>query len=201
MSSTTLYRLSGIVLLLGGVLSIIGALLQIPSAPGTPLWIPSTWLALGGSLLILLGWPGLYLKQADKAGRLGLLGFVLSFVALLIVGIGFGTIDAFVAQVLAVEETMPALLGFELLGGLLLVVGPLLFGIATLRASVFPRWVAIILIAGSIATLVTVLLHDWNEVSAAILFLAIACFGYVLWSGRYGTDFVPSVQPIKEARS
>jgi hypothetical protein len=201
MLSTTLYRLSGIVLLLGGVLSIIGALLQIPSAPGTPLWIPSTWLALGGSLLILLGWPGLYLKQADKAGRLGLLGFVLSFVALLIVGIGFGTIDAFVSQVLAVEETMPALLGFELLGGLLLVVGPLLFGIATLRARVFPRWVAIILIAGSIATLVTVLLHNWNEVSAAILFLAIACFGYVLWSGRYGTEFVPLVQPIKEARS
>ena len=96
---------------------------------------------------------------------------------------------------------MPALLGFELLGGLLLVVGPLLLGIATLRARVFPRWVAIILIVGSIATFVTVILHNWNEVSAAILFLAIACFGLVLWSGRYGTDFVPSIQPIKEARS
>ncbi len=93
MSSTTLYRLSGIVLLIGGVLTIIGTLLEAPSAPGTPLWIPGTWLALGGSLLIILGWPGLYLRQADKTGRLGLLGFVLSFVALLILGIGFGTID------------------------------------------------------------------------------------------------------------
>ncbi len=201
MSSTTLYRLSGIVVLLGGVFAIIGALLEAPSAPGTPLWIPGTWFSLGGSLLILLGWPGLYLRQAGKAGRLGLLGFVLSFVALLILGIGFGTIDTFVSQVLAGEGSMPALLGFELLGGLLLVVGPLLFGIATLRASVFPRWVAIILIVGSIATLVTVLLHDWNEISAAILFLAIACFGSVLWSGRYGTDFVPSVQPAKEVHS
>jgi hypothetical protein len=54
---------------------------------------------------------------------------------------------------------------------------------------------------GSIATFVTVILHNWNEVSAAILFLAIACFGFVLWSGRYGTDFVPSVQPVKETRS
>ena len=196
MSSTTLYRLSGIALLIGGVLAIIGSLLEAPSAPGTPLWIPGTWLSLGGSLLIILGWPGLYLGQADKAGRLGLLGFVLTLVALLIVGIGFGTIDTFVSQVLAEEGSMPALLGFELLGGLLIVVGPLLFGIATLRASVFPRWVAIILIASSIATLVTVILHDWNEFSAAIFFLAIACFGFVLWSGRYGTEFVPSaVQP------
>ena len=201
MSSTTLYRLSGIVLLIGGVLAIIGAMLEAPSAPGTPLWIPGTWFSLGGSLLILLGWPGLYLRQADKAGRLGLLGFVLSFLAFLVLGIGFGTIDTFVSQVLAGEASMPALLGFELLGALLLVIGPLLFGIATLRARVFPRWVAMILIVGSIATLVTVILHNWNEVSAAVLFLAIACFGYVLWSGRYGTEFVPSVQPIKEARS
>ena len=164
-------------------------------------WIPGAWFSLGGSLLILLGWPGLYLRQAEKAGRLGLLGFVLSFVALLVLGIGFGTIDTFVSQMLAAEGSMPALLGFELFGGLLLVVGPLLFGMATLRARVFPRWVAIILIVGSVATLVTVLLHDWNEISAAILFLAIACFGSVLWSDRYGTDFVPSVQPVKEARS
>jgi len=201
MSSTTLYRLSGIVLLIGGVFAIIGALLEAPSAPGTSLWIPGTWFSLVGSLLILLGWPALYLRQADKAGRLGLLGFVLSFLALLILGIGFGTIDTFVSQVLAGEGSMPAMLGFELLGGLLLVVGPLLFGIATLRARVFPRWVAILLIVGSIATLVTVIIHDWNEVSAAILFLAIACFGYVLWSGRYGTEFVPSIQPIKEAHN
>jgi hypothetical protein len=201
MSSTTLYRLSGIVLLLGGVFASIGALLEAPSAPGNSLWISGAWFSLGGSLLILLGWPGLYIRQADKAGRLGLLGFVLSFVALLVLGIGFGTIDTFVSQVLAAEGSMPALLGFELFGGLLLVLGPLLFGIATLRARVFPRWVGIFLIAGSIATLVTVILHNWNEVSAAILFLAIACFGYVLWSGRYGTDFVPSARPLKEARS
>jgi hypothetical protein len=201
MSSTTLYRLSGIVLLLGGVFAAIGALLEVPSAPGTPLWIPGAWFSLGGSLLILVGWPGLYLRQADTAGRLGLLGFVLSFVSLLVLGIGFGTIDTFVSQVLAGEGSMPALLGFELFGGLLLVVGPLLLGIATLRARFFPRWVAILLIVGSIATFVTVILHNWNEVSAAILFLAIACFGFVLWSGRYGTDFVPSVQPVKETRS
>ncbi len=201
MSSTILYRLSGIVVLLGGVFAMIGAVLEVPSAPGTPLWIPGTGFSLAGSLMILLGWPGLYLRQADKAGRLGLLGFVLSSVALLVLGIGFGTIDTFASQILAVEGSMPALLGFELLGGLLLVVGPLLFGIATLRARVFPRWVALILIVGSIATLITVFLHDWNEISAAILFLAIACFGSVLWSGRYETDFVSSVQPVREVRS
>jgi hypothetical protein len=210
MSFSALYRFSGGALLVGGVLAIIGQLLQIQAAPGTPLWIPGTWLALGGTLLVLLGWPGLYFRQVHRAGRLGMLGFVLSFVALLIDGIGIGTVAAFVSPALAAsaatrplldQQALPALLVFELLGGLLLIVGPFLFGIATIRAGVLPRWAALILIVGSVATLLTVILHDWNEVSAAILFLAIACFGFVLWSKRDATEVVPSAPVLKEARS
>ena len=209
MSTRTLYRLSGAILLLGGGIAIIGHLLQIPSDPGTPLWVPGTWLALGGSLLVGLGWPAIYLRQAAQAGRLGLAGFVLAFLALLIV-VGIGTFDAFVSPVLASSastrpladgEAIPALLGFLVLAALLQMVGPLLFGIATLRAHVFLRWVGVILIVGSVAQLVTFLLHDWNDISDIIYFLAIACFGAGLWSTREATEAMSSPPVLGEARS
>lgn len=209
MSTRTLYRLSGVILLLGGVLAIIGHLLQIPSDPGTSLWVPGTWLALGGSLLVGLGWPGIYLRQAAQAGRLGLVGFVLAFLALLIV-VGIGTFDAFVSPVLASSastrpladgEAIPALLGFLVLAALLQIVGPLLFGIATLRARVFPRWIGIMLMVGAVAQLVTFLLHNWNDISDIIYFLAIACFGFVLWSVREGRGAEDSAPVLGEDRS
>src|SRR5258706_3244404 len=210
MSSSTLYRFSGGALLIGGVLAIIGQLLQIlADHPGTPLWIPGTWLALGGTLLVVLGWPGVYFRQVHRAGRLGLLGFVLSLVALLIL-VGIQTVDAFVTPALAASAAtrplldfgaIPALNVFELLCGLLLVIGPFLFGMATIRAGVLPRWTALILIVGSVATLATVLLHNWNTVSTAILFLAIGCFGFVLWSNRDALEVVPTPPILKEAHN
>ena len=69
MSSTTLYRFSGVALLIGGVLAIIGQLLLTTADPGTPLWIPGSWLTLAGTLLVILGLPGLYFKQVDRAGH------------------------------------------------------------------------------------------------------------------------------------
>ena len=132
MSSSTMYRFSAGVLLVGGVLAILGQLLEISADPSAPQWIPASWLALSGTLLVLLGLPELYFRQVNRAGRLGLVGFVLSFVAFLIVA-GIQTVDAFVSPVLSASaatrpfvdrEAMPALLGFELIGGLLLIVGP-----------------------------------------------------------------------------
>lgn len=209
MSSSTLYRISGIALLIGGVLAIAGQLLLITADPGTPLWIPGSWLTLAGTLLVVLGLPGLYFKQIDRAGLLGMLGFVVSFVGFLFL-IGIQTFDAFVSPTLAASaatksladtEAFLPLLAFELLCGLLLIVGPLLFGIATIRAGIFQRWAAIILIVGSIASLITVALHNWNEISAAIVYLAFACFGCLLLSKQGVQEIVTSPSVLKEART
>ena len=140
---------------------------------------------------------------------MGLLGYVLSFLGFLII-VGIQTFDAFVSPVLVASSAtrplldfgaIPALNGFELFGGLLLVVGPLLFGMATIRAGVLPRWAAIILIIGSVASLLTVILHNWNEISGAILYLAIACFGFVLWSKQDALEVVSSPPILKEAHN
>ena len=209
MSSSTLYRFSGITLLIGGVLAIAGQLLLITADPGTSLWIPGSWLALAGTLIVILGLPGVYFKQVDRAGLLGMIGYVVSLVGFLFL-VGIQTFDAFVSPGLAANAAtksladttaFPPLLAFELLCGLLLVVGPLLFGIATLRAGVFQRWAAIILIVGSVATLVTIALHNWNEISAAILYLGFAYFGFQLLSKQGEHEIVSSPSVLKEART
>lgn len=209
MSSSTLYRFSGTALLIGGLLAIAGQLLLITADPGTPLWIPGSLLALVGTLLVVLGLPGLYFKQADRAGRLGMLGFVVSFVGFLFL-VGIQTFDAFVSPTLAASaatksladtEAFVPLLVFELLCGLLLIVGPLIFGIATIRAGIFQRWAAIILIVGAITSLVTVALHNWNEISAAVLYLAFACLGFLLLSKLGKQEIVSSPSVLKEART
>jgi hypothetical protein len=72
---------------------------------------------------------------------------------------------------------------FVIPGVLALVVGFALLGIAVLRARVLPRWVALLLVVGSLAMLG---FNDQNaQALMAILFgIAWMVVGYVLWSGR-----------------
>ncbi len=86
MSTSTLYRFGGLALILGGILSGTGYVLS----PGSttlaqfehPLYLPSTFLRLVGAIFLLVGLPAMYVIQADKAGRLGLLGFTMAFLGL-----------------------------------------------------------------------------------------------------------------------
>jgi hypothetical protein len=71
-------------------------------------------------------------------------------------------------------------------GTLLLSIGMLLLGIATVRARVLPRWCGVALIVGVVAMFIGA------ESGGMVLFgLVWVAVGYVLWSGR-GT---PAEQP------
>ncbi len=84
MSSTPLYRLRGIILLLGAVLSVIAGILTFfvdtsytasLSTFQSPLWSTYYSLFFVALALILLGLPGLCLRQAGgRGGVLGLIG-------------------------------------------------------------------------------------------------------------------------------
>jgi hypothetical protein len=80
-SSTALYRLSGLTLLLGAVLGTIGNILTDVLYSGndprqylTPLWLVVTLVTLIGELLLVLGLSGIVVRQARRAGWLGLAG-------------------------------------------------------------------------------------------------------------------------------
>src|SRR5258706_2517985 len=103
MSSQTLYRWSGIVLLVGSLFGVIGSILDTVLIPGnnetaqqvlsTPFTIDAS-LFLAWALLLTMALPGLYLRQATRAGVLGFAGFVLLSLGLLLGGVAFAIVQA-----------------------------------------------------------------------------------------------------------
>ena len=198
MSSRTLYRLSGGTLIVGSfliLLASIGGALLFPGHSSTPAQVLGAWwpliilTTLIGSLLFVIGLPGMYLRQARGAGVLGLIGFILLFFAILLEGTAFSSVQIVVLPLLA--QKAPQLLGGNsmplsaflllLLSGLMYIIGTILLGIATLRARVFPRWTGVLLLISGIAFLLDIApfpspLSDILEV-AAFITLALACSG------------------------
>ena len=65
------------------------------------------------------------------------------------------------------------------------MLGGLLFGIATFRAGILPRWAAGLLAVGAMLAPVAALLpHELQPKVAVPVGLALAWLGYALWSER-----------------
>jgi len=153
MSPARLMRWSGWSLMLGGI-AIVGHYLSHP--PGEtaqftlyPLWEMSHWLGGIAWLLVLFGLVGVYLRQSERIGVLGLIGFVLAFAGSALDAGGEVVFGAIMQPVIAglapdwLNATSPFYVSAlrPALGviNLPLVVGFLLLGVVTLRAGVFPR--------------------------------------------------------------
>src|SRR5258708_22964425 len=87
MSAGAVYRSSGVALLVGALLAISGNVVSSVLFPGndahqyvSALWLPVMLLSFVGSLLLLIGLPAISARQATRAGWLGLIGFVLTFI-------------------------------------------------------------------------------------------------------------------------
>jgi hypothetical protein len=200
MSPANLIRWSGLISLLAGVLYAAGAVLH-PVGEGlgavmNPNWVPSHLVYWVAVLLLHLGLVGLYARQVEQTGPLGLVGFVLAFVGTALVG----SILLYVATVLPLiaaeaqptferAATPPAFLQpvFVLGFGL----GWILLGAATLRAGVLPRWSGLLLIVGvtlfvlpEVAPLAVTLRHLLVTAGDILFGLGLVWIGYALWSER-----------------
>lgn len=207
MSSSASYRLSGIALLVGSVLSLAYYLIQGVFLTGNDLAtitgslsLISSVMGFIGSVLVLFGLPGMYARQSKQAGNLGLLGFLFLWYVTLYQGIlvPFTSLTAIsqisahiVPQSLAVAVATtppPAWTPFFLVSLVGQVLGILLLAIATLRAKVFPRWIAWLFIATLVVGVVSFLPFVPNFLSnlaPIIAGVAIAGFGYaLLWPER-----------------
>lgn len=195
MSSSNLMRWSGLAALVGSVLLIASDLLNaalFPAEPGSDLiatnasWFIVQILVLLALVLIALGLVGLYARQAQETGTLGLVAYLVAFSGTLM---AFGMLwgEPFLGPFLA--EEAPAVLDAEptgtvaagvVLSVMLSALGWLLFGLASLRAQVLPRGAALLLIVGAVLFFVLTMLELplWSVVQSA----AVAWMGYTLWS-------------------
>ena len=72
------------------------------------------------------------------------------------------------------------------------MLGGLLFGIATLRAGILPRWPAgLLAVAAALTPLAALLPHDIQRLAGIPVGLAVAWLGYALWSERRGQAAEP----------
>ncbi len=187
MQSSNLIRLAGLAALVSGAVSVMGDLLRLfvdvenaTSATTVPYAAVFLLYLLGGALL-LLGLVGLYTSQAEEAGILGLAGFLIAFLGTVLL-VGALWFELFITPALTVEA--PELAEAELgLAGFILVfllgaLGWILFGVATLRARVYPRWAAVLLIVGGLIAFVPI------PMSGIVFSVAIAWLGFILFTGR-----------------
>ncbi|HZR42657.1 MAG TPA: hypothetical protein VFB12_21225 [Ktedonobacteraceae bacterium] len=210
MSSRSLYRLSGGTLIVGSLFILIGTIMGAVLFPGHSStqeqvlsfpWLFMTLIILVGALLFAIGLSGMYLRQAGRAGVLGLVGFILLFLAMLLQGTAFSAVQIVVLPFLA--QKAPQLMGGNslpisaflllIISGLMQIVGDILLGIATMRARVFPRWTGILLLISGIAFLLTLpplpspisdLIETASFVAFAIVFL---WCGYLLIASERGS--------------
>ena len=203
-----LIRWAGLSAMAAGIIFVVIQPIHPPdvlSSVTTDAWaiIQSSKVAM--CILGLLGLTGLYARQANEAGRLGLVGYLL-FSLFYALTLPFVFAQAFILPLLA--TTAPAFveswLGIinpespvEMNLGVLPVLywaagfagymlGGLLFGIATFRAGVLPRWAAgLLAVAGPLGPVAVALLpHALERYVGVPLGLALVWLGYALFSER-----------------
>ena len=207
MSSITLSRASGLALLLGAALFIVGSILSFAGAPLTPMWLVATGVWMSGMVLVLLGLPGIVARQASRAGWLGFAGFLLTFLGwFLLTGyyivdnlILSPWLDALAPYVYAQWFVNPAAevsmhVANSLLGG-----GGVLLGMATMRARVFPRWAGLPIIVSAVFALGSFVIGSFGtigptSVAATLVVLGLGWMGYALFTAKGEAQAVP--QPV-----
>jgi len=152
--------------------------------------------------LALLGITGLYARQVEEAGWLGLVGYlVFSLFWALQAPYGFAealflpqlttvapeVVQGWLAMIVGPARgvNLGALATVYQVGTLLYILGGLLFGIATLRAGILSRWAAgLLTVAPLVAPVGALLPGELQRIAAVPMGIALAWLGYALWSER-----------------
>jgi hypothetical protein len=186
--SSNLIRWGGLAAMLGGLLWIVAAIITASKPRGcigpvecdvmairdtsdvTPLLLLALMLsAVGLAGMVIRAW------NTGRLDRLGQVSVALCAVGVMLLVLGMG--------LNAISEVFWA---FVPLGGLALVIGLALVGIAALRMEALPRWAAVLLVIGSLGML------GFNDQNAQVLMaipfgIGWVAVGYALWSGRGAT--------------
>ncbi|MDP9275480.1 MAG: hypothetical protein M3O99_07810 [Chloroflexota bacterium] len=205
MDTSKLARLGGVAAALGGLMLVLYNATELALFTGAPLsdlstrpgWVPFQVIGVFGSVVIVLGLIALYSRQAERAGWLGLVGFVVSLAGAL----GYSGASWAAAYIVPpVSRVAPSivdgpdqLVGAGLISTILLAaVGWILFGIATIRAGVFPRWTGILIIVANVMPFILQPFGIPTQISPIALGVAMIGMGYQILS----SDLVPVRVPV-----
>ncbi len=205
-TTATLMRLAGFSAMLAGLGIVVLGTFHPANEPinvTTPAWIIVHIFATSLGFFGVLGLTGLYARQVEKAGWLGLVGFLLFSLWMTLVGF-FSYIEAallphlasefpqFVTGFLGMFSGIPSAVNLGVLPTMwnistpMLIIGSLVFAIATFRARILPRWAAGLLALGTLMIPVGALLP--TELQAKIIMipmgLGLAWMGYALLTER-----------------
>ncbi|HRV96431.1 MAG TPA: hypothetical protein P5526_30030 [Anaerolineae bacterium] len=214
-TSSNIIRWAGFAAMGAGILYIaIQAIhpLDVFSSVTTAQWAITHDLSIVMDILAMLGIAAIYARQVEQAGWLGLAGYLL-FSLFWALSLAFHFIEAFIEPVVAnvAPQFVAGLLGMVTsapseinlgalptvymlagIGGY--VLGGLLFGIATFRAGILPRWAGGLLALGAILPplLSSLVHHPFDRLFAVPVGLALIWLGYALWSERRA----PAAEPV-----
>ena len=203
-TASTLMRLAGLSAMMAGLCFLVIGVFHPVNVPAS---VNATWVyvhiaatALG--FFGLFGMAGLYARQVEESGWLGLIGFLLFTVWMTLV-CGLSFVEAFILPKLATESPafiagwmgmfsgIPSAVDLGVLptlwniSGPMYILGPLLFGIATFRARVLPRWAGAFLVLGAVLIPLAALVPDAFKPKVMVpVGLAVAWLGYALFSER-----------------
>jgi len=178
MGASDLYRWSGIIGMIAGVLNVIVELL--PEQLGLPLDLLVNILGLWVLIAIYLG-------QREASGAFGLIAYAIQSFGMALV-VGFLFTQAFVLPELDAaqrEAVLAGPIGLAAVVALAIVtLGAVLFGIATLRARVFPPWAALLLMAGFIIVPIGAAAAEIvRTIGEVVLSAGLIGLGYALFPG------------------
>lgn len=172
------------------------------AAVTTDSWAVVALLTVAFAVLGLVGVAGIYLRQTEETGILGLLGFLclglffllpitFSFAEALILPLIVTDAPEFVENFNGIfngkgtDGTLGALESISAVAGGLYLLGGALFGIAVFRARILWSWAAILLIVGAaIAPLAVLVPHEVGRFAALPVGVALVGLGSSLWSHR-----------------
>jgi hypothetical protein len=205
-TASSLIRWSGLAALVAGLIFAGIQPIHPPdvlSSVTTGAWAIITTLKTLMCLLFLLGIAGIYARQVEEAGWLGLAGFLLLilfwwlqsayvFAETFILPQVASAAPPFVVSFLGIASGNPGEMNigplpaiYSLGIGIPYMLGGLLFGIALLRAGILPRLPAgLLAVAATLTPAAALLPHAIQRLAAIPVGLALAWLGYALWSER-----------------
>ena len=201
-TTTGLIRSTGIAAVLAGLMFVVIQPLHpedVLASVTTDAWAAIHYATLAMLTLFVVGVTGIYVRQATKMGWVGLLGYVVLVIGLVLTALGTA-IEALVQPLIAssdpdfVEGMLAMVHGHPIdtdLGAIPLLWntasagflgGTLLFGFANFRAGILSRWASAVFAVGLFAIAPIAGLLGTPRVGAVPIGIGLAWLGYSLWA-------------------